>query len=468
MKENVYNEIISYIRKIIEKTEWEGKVFSVGGCVRDLTLKNEIKDIDLVVEVPEGGLRFTEWLKNNRYLYLKGNPVVYPKFGTSMFRLRKYPGYPLEAVCTRKERYPDPSTRNPETAYGSIEEDCFRRDLTINALYHNISTNEILDLAGGINDIRNKILRTTSDPTIIFEDDPLRILRIIRFWGRLGNEWKIEANILEAMKKLNSRLRILSRERVSSELLQILCSKEASGCLEIMADTGVLSVILPQIEALRGCKQGPQHFGDVFEHTLAVIEKVPPREDLRLAALLHDSGKPLCISYKDGIPKFYKHELESEKVAKEVMKELKLSNEIQDKVRFLVKNHMIFKRCGQLGEQLKRKKLRLYMHSWGEENLMSLLTLIDADNKSHSKDYCLPEQIDEIRKIIEEEKSWFTYKFPITGGDIMKIKNIKPGPLVKQFKKYLLLYAFSHPNQSEREDLLEELYHVKKNNLPKL
>ena len=466
MKETIYKEIISYLRKIIEKTEWEGKVFSVGGCVRDLLLRNEIKDIDLVIEVPEGGLKFTEWLKSNDYL--KGDPVLYPNYGTSMFRLKEYPDYPLEAVCTRKERYPDPSTRNPETAYGTLKEDCFRRDLTINALYHNISTNKIIDLAGGINDMRDRILRTTSNPEVIFEDDPLRILRIIRFWGRLGNEWRIEKSILEAMEKLNGRLGILSMERISSELLQILCPKEASKCLVLMAKTGVLSVLLPQIEALRACKQGPQHFGDVFEHTLAVIEKVRPREDLRLAALLHDSGKPRCITFKDGIPKFYQHEVISGDVAKEVMSYLKLSNEIQHKVEFLVRYHMIFKQCGDNAERLKRKKLRSYLNSWGEENTTDLLELIDADNKSHSKDFCLPDQVIRIKEMIGEERSWFTYKLPITGEDIMRVKGIEPGPLVKRYKKYLLLYAFSHPSRSGREDLLEELSHVKNNNLPNL
>ena len=466
MEISIYREIIEYLRKIIKDTEWEDKVFSVGGCVRDLLLKKEIKDIDLVVEVPEGGLKFTEWLKKNSFL--KGDPVLYPNYGTSMFRLNDYPEYPIEAVCTRKERYPDPKTRNPETAFGTLRDDCFRRDLTINALYHNISTDKIIDLAHGISDMKNKILRTTDEPEIIFEDDPLRILRIIRFWGKLGTDWRMTGEIIEGMRKLRKRLTILSKERVCSELLQILCTDEASRCLSYMANIEILSVILPQIDLLRGCKQGPQHFGDVFMHTLAVIDKVPKRIDLRLAALLHDSGKPNCMTLKDGVPKFYRHEICSKEVAKEVMQNLKLPIELQRKVEFLVENHMLFKQCGDNAERLKLKKLRSYINTWGEEYTYDLLELIDADNKSHSKEFCLPDQISRIKKIIEEEKFWFTYKLPITGKDIMEVKEIKPGPLIKRYKKYLLLYAFSHPSRSSKEDLLEELSPVKHNNLPNL
>ena len=465
MKKEKYEEIIYFLKTIIENTEWEDKVFSVGGCIRDLLLGNEIKDIDLVIEKSEGGINFSKWL------YLKGflisEPVLYPTYGTSMFKLSEFPDYPLEAVCTRKERYLDHDTRNPETAFGSLEEDCFRRDLTINSLYQNISTLEIIDLAKGQTDLKNKIIRTTSEPEMIFEDDPLRILRVIRFWGRLGKDWKIDEKILVGIEKLSNRLTILSRERVSSELVQILCCSNASDCLRLMENLGILKVILPSISRLAGCKQGPQHFGDVFEHTLAVIDKVRPIQILRLAALFHDSGKPDCITYKEGIPKFYRHEIYSANISLDALKSLAMSNEVKDLVYFLITFHMIFKQCGNKGEKLKSKKLRKYMNSWGEDKMNLLLELIDADNKSHSEEYCLPDQVNEIRNKINQEKEWFNYSLPVTGKDIMEIKNISPGPLVKSYKTYLLNFAYSHPNLSGRDALLEELKHVKQNNLPK-
>jgi tRNA nucleotidyltransferase/poly(A) polymerase len=460
MTENIYNEIITKLRKIINNTEWEGKVFAVGGCVRDLLLRREIKDIDLVIESPEGGIKFTQWLQDHNYT--KGSIVLYPNYGTSMFRLDGYYEYPLEAVCTRKERYPDPKSRNPETAYGTLREDCFRRDLTINALYQNISTGKIIDLTGGIADMRDKILRTTSNPDIIFEDDPLRILRVIRFWGKLGEDWAINPSVLDGISEHRGRLGILSAERVQSEVSNILMSPRASRCLILMRDLGILEAIFPEIQAMVGCKQGPQHFGDVFEHTLAVVDKVDADLKLRLAALLHDCGKPLCVILKDGVPKFYGHETISADIAGKFLRKWKFSNDIVEEVCYLIRNHMIFKQSGLL---IKLKKLRRYQYTASSQEMFErLLNLIDADNKSHSPGYCLPDQIKTIREKIDPR--WFSFKMPVTGDEIMEIKGIEPGPLVKAYKEYLLRYSFSHPN-STKDDLLEELKHVKPNNLPR-
>jgi putative nucleotidyltransferase with HDIG domain len=460
MTEEIYNEIITKLQKIIKHTEWEGRVFAVGGCIRDLLLRREIKDIDLAIEYPEGGIKFTEWLQNHNYT--QGSIVFYQNYGTSMFRLKGYYDYPIEAVCTRKERYPDPKSRNPETAYGTLREDCFRRDLTINALYQNISTGKIIDLTGGISDMRDKILRTTSDPDVIFEDDPLRILRVIRFWGKLGEDWTINPNVVEGISKHRGRLGILSLERIQTEFSSIITSPRASRCLILMRDLGILETIFPEIQAMVGCKQGPQHFGDVFEHTLAVIDKVRGDLKLRLAALLHDSGKPICRIMKDNVPKFYNHENVSAEIAEKFLREWKYPNDVVEEVCYLVRNHMLFKQSGLL---VKLKKLRKYQYQASSKEMFErLLELIDADNKSHAPEYCLPDQVETIRKMIDPK--WFSFKIPVSGEEIMEIKGIEPGPLVRSYKEYLLRYSFSHPD-STREDLLEELRHVKPNNLPR-
>lgn len=452
-------KIINYFRSIITNTEWENKVYVVGGCVRDLLLGLPLKDIDLVVESPIGGIKFTEWLYNGGLL--SGDPVLYPNYGTSMFRLKEFPEIELEAVCTRKEKYTNKLSRNPETVFGTLEEDCRRRDLTINSLYINISSGELIDILGGKEDLQNKRLRTTSSPAIIFEDDPLRILRVIRFWGRLGNDWKIDPEVEIGMKSMAKRLLILSSERVNSELSQILLCQNVTGCLVKMADLDILKFILRPVHDLIGCKQGPQHFGDVFEHTLAVIEKTPPILTLRLAALFHDVGKPRCQTYDDlGRPHFYGHEIPSAEITEEILRSLRYSNDIIERVKFLVKNHMRFK------QGIKPRDLRKLMYLWGKDKMMDLLILVDADNKSHAPEYCLPEQVKEIREFIQKEPRWFTYTLPLSGNDIMEIKNIQPSILVKKYLQYLLKYKFSHPEKTE-EDLIEELRHVKPNNLPK-
>ena len=219
MKLERYIQIKDFLKGLIVGTEWEGHVFTVGGCVRNEIMGLEIKDIDMCVSLQGGGIRFAEWLRDNGYA-TKG-VAVYPNYGTAMLHLNEFPEVELEFVQTRKEKYIDHSCRNPETAFGSIEDDCMRRDLTINALYANISTGEIVDITGkGVNDIKNHIIRTPNDSDIIYDDDPLRILRCIRFASRYG--WDIETETYEGMVRNVSRLEIITKERVQDEFCKML------------------------------------------------------------------------------------------------------------------------------------------------------------------------------------------------------------------------------------------------------
>ena len=219
MTHELYIQICNYLQDIIEGTEFENHLFSVGGCVRDEFLSHEIKDIDLCVDLPDGGIDFANWL------YEKGllthEPVVYPTYGTAMFCLKEFPDVELEAVQTRKEQYKDRNSRNPEVVFGSIEEDCKRRDLTINSLYYDISRNVYLDLTGnGYHDISDHIIRTAGDPDIVFTDDGLRILRTIRFSSRYN--WDIDPNTYEGMKRNVDRLSIITKERIQDEFNKML------------------------------------------------------------------------------------------------------------------------------------------------------------------------------------------------------------------------------------------------------
>jgi poly(A) polymerase len=211
MKKELYISITERLRELIRGTEFEGHVLSVGGCVRDDIMGLEIKDIDLAVTLPDGGIQLAEWLERNGHT--SGHVVTYPTYHTAMFRLKDFPDEELEAVQTRKEKYNDHSSRNPVTAFGSIEEDCMRRDLTINALYRDISTGEIIDITShGTDDIRHHIIRTPTDPDLTYDDDPLRILRCIRFASRYG--WTIEPDTWAGMLRNVQRLDIISRERI--------------------------------------------------------------------------------------------------------------------------------------------------------------------------------------------------------------------------------------------------------------
>lgn len=218
MNTQVYNDIKTYIRSIIKGTEFENNVFAVGGCCRDIILGRSIKDMDLVVSLENGGIKFAEWLEANNYT--EGTVVTYPRFGTAMFKLKKFPDEDLEVVQTRTEVYSSDS-RKPDTAYGSLKQDCLRRDLTINAIYDDISNDKMLDICGtSFEDIRNEIIRTPCDPDQTYIDDPLRILRCVRFSNRLG--WEIEANTAVSMVKNINRLSVISKERIQDEFCKII------------------------------------------------------------------------------------------------------------------------------------------------------------------------------------------------------------------------------------------------------
>ena len=214
----IYNEIKCYIRRIIKDTEFENNVFAVGGCCRDILLNMPIKDMDLVVSLENGGIKFAEWLEKSGYTH--GTIVTYPRYGTAMFRLKEFPDEELEVVQTRTEVYTE-NSRKPDTAYGSLKQDCMRRDLTINAIYDDISNDKMLDICGtSFDDIKNKIIRTPCDPDQTYIDDPLRILRCVRFANRF--KWEIEANTAISMVKNINRLSVISKERIQDEFLKII------------------------------------------------------------------------------------------------------------------------------------------------------------------------------------------------------------------------------------------------------
>lgn len=459
MKKERYIQIKDFLKGLIVGTEWEGHVFTVGGCVRDEIMGLEIKDIDMCVSLQGGGIRFAEWLRDNGHT-TKG-VTVYPNYGTAMLHLAEFPEVELEFVQTRKEKYIDHSCRNPETAFGSIEDDCMRRDLTINAIYTNISTGEIVDITGkGVNDIKNHIIRTPNDSDIIYDDDPLRILRCIRFASRYG--WDIEPETYEGMVRNVSRLEIITKERVQDEFCKMLTCKHPVMAMELLRKTGAMHYVIPELEETYSMTQNEYHFGTVWEHTMAVLEGT--REDdliLRLSALLHDIGKIRVRTEEDGKIHFLKHELKSGDMIDELLRPLKFSNEIIKEVTFIVRNHMICKTWGYECENMKEKKLRrLQYECKTEERFRNLMTIIDADNKAHAADKCMPKQVEIILSRTEamkaEGSAMFGYELPLTGKEIMDLKGIKPGPGVKECLDYLLKIAFANPLR-EKEEFVKHL-----------
>ena len=454
MKNEVYTKIKQFLGELIAETEWKGHVYTVGGCVRDELMGHEIKDIDLCVSLPSGGIRFAEWLRDNGHVMK--DVTVYPCYGTAMLHLKAFPDVELEFVQTRKEKYIDHTCRNPETAFGTIEDDYMRRDLTINALYTNISTGEIVDITGkGVEDIKNHIIRTPNAPDVIYDDDPLRILRCIRFASRYG--WEIEAETFDGMVRNVHRLAIITKERVKDELDKMLTCQHPVMAMELLRKTGAMHYVIPELEDTYDMTQNEYHFGTVWEHTLSVLGNMKSdRLELRTAALLHDIGKIRVRTVEDGKVHFLKHELASADMVNELLRPLKYGNDFIREVTFLVKYHMACKTWGYECEHIKMKKLRRLQYECGtEERFRDLMLLIDADNNAHAADRCMPRQVELILHYTEEMKhegsAMFGYKLPLTGKDVMEIKGIKPGPKVKESLDYLLKLAFVNPLRDKEE-----------------
>lgn len=469
MKRELYISITERLRELIWGTEFEGHVLSVGGCVRDDIMGQDIKDIDLAVSLPDGGIRLAEWLDENGYTAF--HVVTYPTYHTAMFHLKDYPDVELETVQTRKEKYNDHSSRNPVTAFGTIEEDCMRRDLTINALYRNISTGEVIDITGhGVDDIRDHIIRTPADPDLTYDDDPLRILRCVRFASRYG--WAIEPVTWEGMLRNVPRLEIISRERIRDEFEKMLSCDHPMMAMELLRQSGAMHFVVPELEETYDMTQNNYHFGTVWEHTMKVLENISAvtnNPDLRLAALLHDIGKVRTREEsEDGSVYFINHELAGADMVKEIMARLKFPNRAIDNVSFLTLYHMMCKPWeGVKRSRLDRLIRRLQYMCRTEKRFDELMTLIHADNMAHAEGLCLPDQVPFIRmrtnEMIAEGSAMFEYKLWLTGNEIMEIKGLSSGPKVKECQEFLLKLAFVNPLR-DKEEVIKHLkgYKLKK------
>ncbi len=249
IKDKKIAKTINTIRALIKGTKFEGVTYVVGGFVRDTLMGETSNDLDIVVNLPSGGIDLANTLTELDKSHSDSNPVVYPKYGTASFHLKnndECSDIVIESVETRKEQYHSES-RNPETCFGTLEEDAFRRDLTINALYYNISTDKVEDVTGkGLDDLKNHVIRTTNDnPNIVFYDDPLRIMRVIRFANRYG--WKIEDKTWQSLQQNASRIKIISKERICNELNKIIANKECIDGLCYLKNSGILCYILPEV-----------------------------------------------------------------------------------------------------------------------------------------------------------------------------------------------------------------------------
>ena len=417
-----YIEIIECLKSIILGTKFENHVFSVGGCERDLILDSPIQDIDIVIDLPNGGIEFANWLKDNDYTV--GSVVVYEHFGTAMFRLKDYPDEEIEAVQTRKECYRDMESRNPETAFGTIMEDCQRRDFTINAIYRNISTGDILDLNGkSFDDITDGWIRACGDPNIIFSEDPLRILRAVRFKYRLGDHFLIEKETYEGILTHKDRLSIISQERITDEFSKIITGKNADQAFNFLMNLRVLHYIFP-------C--------DLDEMTLESymagmlynsIDSVPSNLEIRLSRIFNAF---------------------SDNKTEEIMRNMRYSNDV-------IKNVIWFKNHSDAKSVSNIKGLRKFMYECKTlPRFINALSVFRADEGEEFHRLVFGTALKKVGN------KMFGYKLPVDGNDIMKTLDIEGGPIIRKILNELLDLAFDDPTLTKDDFIKYAVEHYKK------
>jgi poly(A) polymerase len=405
------------------------QLYLVGGAVRELLTGNPFqRDFDFATDArPEVTLRILQGWAEARYL--QGI-----RFGTVG---AKKGGVALEITTFRKEAYPA-DDRHPHVTFGErIEEDLSRRDFTVNAMAIGLPEGEFVDPHGGVRDLAAKRLDTPLDPEISFGDDPLRMLRAARFTSSLG--LTPSPLVVEAMSRMADRLESVSAERIKDELSRLLVSDRPSGGLDLIVQTGLADRFLPELPALR-LQQDPVHrHKDVLKHTFVVVENCEPDLVLRLAALLHDIGKPATRQITTEGVQFHHHEVVGARMADERLRALRYPNEVVADVVKLVEMHLRFHsyRLGWSDSAVRR-----YVREAGPLlDRLNQLVRADCTTRNREKAKALAALQDDLELRIarlSEEENLQKLRPPLDGNQVMSHLGIPPGPAVGEALDHLM------------------------------
>ncbi|MFH2068107.1 MAG: HD domain-containing protein [Candidatus Omnitrophota bacterium] len=454
-------EIIAAVSDLAKKGNWP--VYLVGGYLRDRILHRACHDLDFVIE----GDAIIFAGKVAKLLSLKP-PIFYSRFGTAMLQSGKIT---LEFATCRKESYLVHS-RKPKIVASELTDDLKRRDFTINALALSLKDGKMIDLFAGREDIKAKILRTPIDPDKTFFDDPLRMLRAVRFASRLN--FVIHPQTEAAIIRNRERLKIVSRERIADEFLRTMDIPQPAAGIVLLDHLQLLPLILPEIENLKNVVAADdRNCKDVFRHTLIVLDRVSRRtKDLttRLAALFHDVGKPVTQQFIPGEGwAFHDHPIKGARIWLEVTRRFNIGNPVREKVYKLIELHLrphYLAGAGVNEEGASKRAINHLVKDCGKD-LKSLFVLAAADLTSNNEGKVrkgLADIADLENKIREWKKEQRTavFSLAINGNEIMKLLEIKAGPLVGKVKSELERLVLEGEIPNRKRDLKKYLVSEKK------
>lgn len=447
---NIPEDYKSIINKIIKiSAENNRTVYAVGGFVRDMILNRHPNDLDIMVEGENAGIKFAKLLSEKLNIH---PPVVFEKFGTAKLVID---GKEIEFIMPRKEYYND-NSRNPDTKIGTLEQDALRRDFTVNAVFLRLNDMKILDLCNkGLEDIKNKIIRVTDEESsdLIFEQDPLRILRAVRQSFQL--KFKIERKTYQSMINKAGRITIVSGERIRDEINKMLLFNVPSRAFMMLDDINVLKIIFPELkdtqnQNIGNCAGNPDK--DVFHHTMEIIDAVKPVLLLRVAALFRDIGKPSAIKERDGKNSFAGYEQKSAKIAKNILLRLKYPSDFIKQAVFLIENHAYAKMYGAGWKDSCVRRFAKKMS--GNLQYMELFNAADAEINNNSL-------YDRIRRL-KKDNMLAPEEDLLNGDELVKALKIPAGKWISAVKKYIEELQFENPNLSKKEALERAKEYIEK------